>query len=238
MEQPSEKVLDRIKKLLALASNNPNPNEAEIAMKRAHALLAQYNLSASDLEKDRDDKYQRTDWILKQSGPWARRCAQYIAKLYFCKYYYIHQHGRVDQHFVIGRETNVQTARMIIEYVLQTINQEAVTGGRINGTPWRNSFRNAAAHIIRERCNRMIAESCRGETVVEGTTLPVLFDLYKKEEQNAEQHLDGLGVKLKTKALRTKTSDYFGAQAGKAAGERVNLRPTLDRQSSMALEKK
>lgn len=235
--EPNDKILDRIRRLLALGSNNPNSAEAEIAMKRAHSLLAQYNLSASDLEKDRDDKYQRTDWILKQSGPWARTCAQHIAKLYFCKYYYIHRHGRVDSHFLVGRETNVQTARMIIEYVLQIINNEAVTGGRVNGTPWRNSFRNAAAHIIWQRCKKMIEDSSRGETVVEGTTLPVLFDLYKKEQENAEQHLEGMGVKLKTKTVVTKTSDYFGAQAGKVAGEKVNLRPTIGRQSSMAITK-
>ena len=236
--EPSDKILARIKKLLALGSNNPNQAEAEIAMKRAHALLAEYNLSMSDLEKDRDDKYQRTDWILKQSGPWARTCAQHIATLYFCKYYYIHRHGRVDSHFLVGRNTNVQTARMIIEYVLQTINNEAITGGRVNGTPWRNSFRNAAAHIIRMRCKKMIEDSCRGETVVEGTNLPVLASLYEKEQKNAECHLESMGVKLKTRAVVTKTSDYFGAQAGKAAGERVNLRPTVGHTNSMALERK
>ena len=40
-----EKIIERIRKLLALAGNNPNEAEAALAMEKAQAELALHNLS-------------------------------------------------------------------------------------------------------------------------------------------------------------------------------------------------
>ena len=45
-----EKIKDRIKKLDAMASNNPNLNETEVAIKKLEALLREHELSMSDLQ--------------------------------------------------------------------------------------------------------------------------------------------------------------------------------------------
>ncbi len=44
------KILERIAKLLALASNNPNANEAALALQRAQEMMKQHGVSTSDAE--------------------------------------------------------------------------------------------------------------------------------------------------------------------------------------------
>ena len=46
-----EKILDRVKKLLALSENNPSEEEAESAMLTVQRLLAKYGLAMSDVEE-------------------------------------------------------------------------------------------------------------------------------------------------------------------------------------------
>jgi len=45
-----EKLAERIRKLLALAGNNPSEAEAAMAMERASALLAEHNLTMAEVE--------------------------------------------------------------------------------------------------------------------------------------------------------------------------------------------
>ena len=55
MENVSNKIMKRIEKLLAMSRNNTNENEAAIATKRLHALLAEYNLSEAAIEDREQD---------------------------------------------------------------------------------------------------------------------------------------------------------------------------------------
>lgn len=47
-----EKMLDKVRKLLALAGNNPSEEEAKAAALKAHQLIAKYNLNLTDTEKE------------------------------------------------------------------------------------------------------------------------------------------------------------------------------------------
>lgn len=56
---PSMKLLDRIKKLLSLAGNNPNATEAASATAKAHTLMREHNIAMSQVIMDelRADKH-------------------------------------------------------------------------------------------------------------------------------------------------------------------------------------
>ena len=47
-DEKIERVLEKVKKLLALAGNNPSEAEAQAAALRAQELIARYNLSITD----------------------------------------------------------------------------------------------------------------------------------------------------------------------------------------------
>ena len=48
-----DRIIERIQKLLTLGSNNPNQNEAESAIMKAHRLMAQHGIQGDDLESPR-----------------------------------------------------------------------------------------------------------------------------------------------------------------------------------------
>lgn len=228
------KIIKRIQDLLARANSNSNENEAKIAMERAHKLLAKHNLSISEIEDKDEDEGPCTENKHKITfgGPWARQISRAIAKLYFCDMFFSTISGRKEIHTFIGSEINVEVARMVSDFVLTTIHKEAKS--QANGsTPYLNSFRNSAASRIFERCSQLVKEAKADEMKEEGLstgTAMVLSSLYQLEEQkiNAyklEHHSD-----LRRVNMRSKSSCFEGRQAGRAAGDKVSLRPNLNDQ--------
>lgn len=51
------KIVDKIEKLLALANNNPNENEAQLALLKAQKLMAEYNIELSSLSRGAELKH-------------------------------------------------------------------------------------------------------------------------------------------------------------------------------------
>ena len=49
-----DKILEKVKKLLALAGNNPSQAEAEAAAAKAQALLQEYNLTLKDVDGEEE----------------------------------------------------------------------------------------------------------------------------------------------------------------------------------------
>jgi len=92
-----QKVIERIRKLLALAQS-ANENEAQAAALKAQELLAEHNLREADLH-EADDEFVIDGELLSDSRPWRRKLAANVARLYFCEYYY----GFVKQYTGIMR---------------------------------------------------------------------------------------------------------------------------------------
>lgn len=55
-----QEMMNKVQKLLALAGNNPNENEAQAAYAKAQAIIAEYNLDMSEAEG------QKVDFIVKE----------------------------------------------------------------------------------------------------------------------------------------------------------------------------
>lgn len=236
MNEEIKKILERVKKLIALASNNDNAHEAESALTMAHKLIAKYNLDASLLKGDEQEAHAKNTQRMKSSGPWARTICQGLAKLYFCKYYYISYGKRIDDHVFVGKTSNVEMAQMIADYVIGVIHNGSITAQRIGGIPARNSFRNAAGNRIYSRCVALVREAEAGQAVdAEGKNLPVLASLYKQAQQENDEWLAGTGIALTTGNDRQKISDLGAAMAGRAAGDAVPIRPTVGRDNVKAI---
>lgn len=79
-----EKMIDKIKKLFALAGNNPSEQEAQAAMRKAQKLMAEYSISMSE---DSEVKYEYTALACKHYHNVGYRVplSQIIAKSFRCK---------------------------------------------------------------------------------------------------------------------------------------------------------
>lgn len=244
-----DKVLDRIKKLLALAEANPNEHEASIAMERAQRLLAKYNLSIADLPKeklDKTDPYVRMD---ERYGPTkgpvaARSIAAAIAKLYFCKMFYVSIPNRGDIFSFVGRTTNVETARLVARNVIEMLKANARLKKHLPG--YETNFMIGAASRICRRVHELVEQAKAGQLketdeVGEVKNLPALLETYKAEEQRTQQYMDeALKIKFSKRGpagSRGGNGD-FGFADGRAAGDRVSLRPEVGGAKRDAIERR
>ena len=158
MEQ--NKLIERIKKLLALSANNPNPHEAQVALKRAQKLLAENDMSMTSLAEVEDESVGESHG--KNVQRWSRTIYSAITELYQCEY--IINPNPPARHIVIGTLANRTTAILIINYVLKAIRIES------KGKP--TSFRNGAALGVYQSCQKILEDEKKNkEVIIPGTGL-------------------------------------------------------------------
>lgn len=183
MERSKEWVIERVRKLMALANDaGAAEGERDNALRMAHNLLAKYNLDLAEVgEKDRTeprDVHSREYY----GRPWARIASRAIARLFFCEYLYMASgDAKQTKHYFIGRESNAVTAMMMAEFVVSSIAKEGKRRNSREGTganAWYRSFCTGAAYRLVARVNEMIRETPLEATP--GTAL-VLASLYQQE---------------------------------------------------------
>jgi hypothetical protein len=130
------KIIARIQKLMALAKNNPNEHEAEAAANQVQALLAEHNLEMASIEASGaanagDSGAER---VKEQSNgkamyKWQRDLMAAVASLNYC-YHSVGHTGKYNKagiwmrspfHFIVGRQVNVLSARLMFDYLTETI---------------------------------------------------------------------------------------------------------------------
>jgi hypothetical protein len=254
MNDNQEKILDKVKKLLALAGNNPNENEAQQAANRAHALLAEYNLSLSDVESHSkfEDKFITDSDLMTESLPWRRPLAAMVAKMYFCSYVFAFQkkptpdracgYIRYDKHYFIGARHNVEVAKHMFSYLNDTIERLANEGSMgypmRERTPFRTAFKAACAGRVCTRIQQRIDESKKGPTVTNsgGTNLPALANLYDQVSKKLDKYLDQQFPGHRTSKSRGRPSHTEGTIAGRRAGDSIGLDQQVGRGQSKLLK--
>lgn len=126
-QQIDSKIIERIKKLLALANNNSNEAEAEAAMAKATEMLEAYNLDMAILGHTAKGA-QRND--TKRTGGlygWQRKLWKAVAEINFCHYLSIKglTKGSTYEHRLIGSHANVVSTEMMATYLQETIEKLA-----------------------------------------------------------------------------------------------------------------
>jgi hypothetical protein len=241
-ELKRNKLIDKLRKLLALADPTRGATEAEAAsaMAKVQSLLAEHNLSLSDLEtgpqgpRIREDKELRTD-----SRPWRRALAISVARLYFCDHFYsFHKEWtnkrscgyiRYDVHHFIGEEHNVLVAKMMFLYLIGTIDALATSGSMKlapkDRTPYVTSFQHSCSARLCVRIMQLIEDARKGRTKDEsGRNLPVLASLYDQAAAANKAFLDQSTPGLKEVVnKRSKINSALGVVEGHAAGNTISL---------------
>lgn len=135
-ETPDEKIVERVRKLLALAAKNPNEAEAASATAKAQELLAAYNLDLATVESGGATGGARAD-ILVRGGVYhyQRDLWRAVSKLNFCLHFVTVRHlktggldqdglprfRRTHQHQVVGRRVNAAATMVMAQYLEQAV---------------------------------------------------------------------------------------------------------------------
>ena len=128
VQDPDDRMLIRIKKLLALAQSR-NQYEAEAAMLKAHELIAKYNIDRMSLEKKRNYlSIFLTEPTLRQSRD-VYHLANLIQEVYFVQGIwvpaYVMEKGKMGRVLEIsGTRQNIAMASYVYDFVTRFIEME------------------------------------------------------------------------------------------------------------------
>lgn len=223
--QTSSKVLDRIRKLLAMANDERgNEHERETALRQAHSLLSRHGLDLMDLDdlekeqQDPRDQFREDGW----SAVWARLVYAAMGDLFMCLHLYTPPHKtntRKQTHIFVGRTSNAATAFYMASYVVESIRKEARRAKAEHGADIR-SFSIGCAHRIVERVRGMV--NARAETSGVGDKYAVaLVDLEKAEKAANLDFIAEWNVRQRNaRASGVNSQDY---RAGREFGDSIGL---------------
>lgn len=130
MESLDEKVIERIKKLAAMADPKSGASEAEMAMaaSKMQELLEAHNLDMSVIGSSGKGAQKRTDSTGKGGlYSWQRKLWQGVAELNFCVYFSIKglAKGSVYEHRLVGSHGNVIATQVMADYLQRAIEGNA-----------------------------------------------------------------------------------------------------------------
>lgn len=224
-----EKIIERVKKMMALANcTGAAEGERDNALRMAYNLLAKHNLSMSQVDAhnsmpQESRESQKATFVVY---PWARQIAGLVGSLFFCNYYFMRgATGKQADHVFIGKVSNVATAQYMSEFVVKSVCREAA---RLYGSAIAPEARCFAIGVVRKLQERIaeIKASLNKESAT-GTEL-ALVNIDKAEKEANALWLSEQGVKLRTTASRQKgVTDSDAYHAGKDFGAKVSLAPQI-----------
>jgi hypothetical protein len=178
-----DSILQRIKKLLALAdgTRNNSPEEAAAAAAKAQALLFRYNLELADVTAATADappegieKYDYTIDATRTNFAWKGSLLAAVSGANFCRVIRTGGGGS-SKMCLVGKASNVQSVIYLFEYLAREIDRLAGEICRREGiftrrVQWARSFCMGAVSTVtrrlREQKDTQAAESAAGRALV------------------------------------------------------------------------
>lgn len=121
----NDKLIKRMQKLLEMSQDSSSEQEALIATKQLHAMLAKHNLTLTDIQKS-DLDIGETKMYNEVNWPWKRQILMAISKLYFCSAYFVVTKKNYACYVIVGTEAN----RIFVESLAQHIFRVVVKASR------------------------------------------------------------------------------------------------------------
>jgi len=208
-------VIERVKKLLALAAGNANEHEASAASAMAQRLMEDHNIDMAILGKSGKGHQGAARKDQKEKGGlygWQRDLWKACAELNMCVYWSIKglTRGSVYEHRVLGSEVNVLATNLMAEYLQQTVNRLAQEKAKTDGykspfvrelIAYREGMASRLVERLRELRAARIADDERKAreakaaashpSAAPGTSI-VLADVIASEADLNEDYLRGL----------------------------------------------
>ena len=114
-----EDILEKIKKLMALAEDQANVHEAASAAAMAQKLMEEHRVQEAELDLGSDEPEEiRSDTLGVEDGPslreWRTNLGSVVCNANDCRFYLTPGHqwsGRLGRFKIVGRPGNIQTAQ-------------------------------------------------------------------------------------------------------------------------------
>ena len=215
------KILDRVKKLLALG-NSPNEAEASSAVAKAHDLLKQYNLDIKDIEVEDSEVVDESYMESARTQTWKVALLINIADAnYSMMYDKPKAVGRGADHRIkttsifrfVGKPQNVAVCMMMADYLLQAIDRLA-KGQAGRGRSEIESYKAGVADNLIAR----LKEMKKKDIIVPDSRALVV------QEKAVVDKFVADNLKLKSSPLTSEAKKNWSAYAqGRADGNRIPL---------------
>ena len=238
---PREKILDKIKKLLAL-SKSDNPHEAALAAQRASDLLLKHNLEMADVETF--DAKSRVDYVTERFNfaadiphnqrSWRVDLAVTVGNNNFCRTVTWSNTRSGTRKYsgisFIGKPDNIAVSEYLYTYLAREIAALADRewkryglgyshkGTRDywdyvpnNATKWKKDFAAGAIYEIGKRLREMRRQAMESDS---STRALVLVTDKELAEAQARLH-PNLGKPIRSRPQYAGDAIYYGSEAGK-----------------------
>lgn len=171
----NQKIIDRIKKMFALANDDgAAAGEAENAMRMANKLMERHALSAIDLHTNEAMRIKFEPYF---RNSWSKQVYNSVAKVYSCEFF---SHG-TKHNILVGAKSDTITASIVINALIGNIEK----AGRGEGVKFKNG---AALEIVRQ-CREILKARENNTEKVAGTGL-VLCDVFDAKLKKAEEFMN------------------------------------------------
>jgi hypothetical protein len=123
-DDPTDRVLERIRKLLALAGS-PNQHEAEVAMRKAHELMLRHNIESIGARVDRSYEVRHLGDPHKRGNRVESAIAGLLSEFFFVKVIrvpvWLPRVGKAGSVYeIVGTHANVEMASHVYAFLLAT----------------------------------------------------------------------------------------------------------------------
>lgn len=240
-------IIEKLKKMLALAERGGTEEEAANAANMAMALAMKHGidlaaLQTSGIETRAGFKYAT---IYEDNGgfeQWLINLLGGICAAHGGKVFYKGAPG-MTLYCAIVREDMVPLLKMTMEYLVKTVlrlNTEAVRGRSLTQperAQFRKAFRIGCSARIRQRLYDRLQAMMKEDEVAKaatGSTALVVVNHLESEIKEMQDWMQKQGfIFRQSKARGPRTLDSAGYQAGRAAGDRVGLDAQLGGKSGV-----
>lgn len=237
MTADNSEIIEKLKKILALAERGGTEEEAANAANMAAALALKYGIDLAAVQTagmtaPRGFKYST---IFEDKGgfeQWLINLAGGIVAQHGGKIFYQTAPG-LTLYQAILRDELAPLVSMTMDYLVKAVlrlNTEAVRGRNLDKegrAAFRKAFRLGCSARIRQRLMQRLAEMMTQDSVAKtstGSTALVIVNHIEKERQELQLWMENEGFKFKeTRARGPRKLDAEGYHAGVAAGDKVSL---------------
>lgn len=208
-----DKIINRIKKMFALANNEgAAKGEAENAMRMANKLMEKYELRNIDLHTNDTFTIEMVD---ASRNVWVRHLYHAVAPVYSCQMF---NYGK-NFYTLVGTESNLVTACIVIDGLVKNI-KRASKGKDVR-------FANGAMLEVAKQCREIIANRRVETEKVPGTELS-LVDIYDEKARLLQEFMDE-----KFNLTKGKRSNMSASSEGRAYGKGLNPHANLSNRRAL-----
>lgn len=147
-----DKIRERIRKLLALADNNPSPEEASAAASKAAELALEYGLELDRIRNEKGEQALPPGWfylddeVLPEASAWVGQLATALCEANGCRFFFINRGSEGWQVGGAGRKEAQDIVRLSYAYIMESLRRtqrQYISKARLGSAKARREYRYA-----------------------------------------------------------------------------------------------